>query len=188
MFQVYSAIFTTLDILRYICPYWGIFQQIQAYSEPMLIMAYSEAQTCLTSFWHVVQLLLKSHLGISEPYLGRFMHIQNFRLFRHVMFHAYSGKLTKVHSLLQLQRNIFLHLDIFQQIQAYSRSLHQFKPTLLRKSRSSFKSLEHFFIFASKVDIQQFALHDSIIVITIAIITTSTHVTTPLTPTTQARQ
>ena len=103
------------------------------------------------------------------------------------MFHAYSGKLTKLHSLLQLQRNISPHLDILQQIQAYSRSLHQFKPTLFRKSGSSFKSLEHFFIFVSKVNIQQFALHDSIIVITITIITTSTHVSTLLTPTTQTK-
>ena len=48
---------------------------------------------------------------------------------------------------------------------------------LLLESGSSFKSLLHFFIFASKVDIQHFALQDSISIMTI----TSIDVTTPLT-------
>ena len=78
MFQAYSAIFTALDILRHICPHQGIFQQIQAYSEswhsqaysyilkhiqnPGFIHAYSEPQTYLAKFRHVIQKLLESKL------------------------------------------------------------------------------------------------------------------------------
>ena len=47
MFQAYSAIFTTLDILKHICPHSGIFRKIQAYQNPgkvrnIYIKAYSE--------------------------------------------------------------------------------------------------------------------------------------------------
>ena len=46
MFQAYSVIFTTLDILKHICPHLGMFWQIQAYSKSwqsfMYIKAYSE--------------------------------------------------------------------------------------------------------------------------------------------------
>ena len=33
----------------------------------------------------------------SEPYASRFRHINNSGSFRHVMFHVYSGKFTKLH-------------------------------------------------------------------------------------------
>ena len=80
----------------------------------------------------------------SERYLGRLMHIQSPSLLRHLMFHANSGIFPKLHIL----RNMCPHLDMFQEIQIYSGSLHyrpkQCEPTpahLLFKSGSSFKSL-----------------------------------------------
>ena len=134
-----------LDILNYICQHSGIFRQIQTYSESWhsqtyscilkhiqnswFIQTYSEPQTYLVSFRHVIQVLLKSNLCYSELYLGKFRYIQNFGLFSHV----YSGIFTKLHSWLHLSRNTFPHSGIFQQIQAYSGSLHyrskQCKPT-----------------------------------------------------------
>ena len=41
--------------------------------------------------------------------------------------------------------------------------------------------MEHFFIFVSKIDIQHFAVQDSISIISLMIIITYHHVTTPLT-------
>ena len=74
MFQAYSAIFATLDILRHICPHLGIFWQIQAYLESChsqtylcilrhiqnswFIQAYSEPYAYLVSSRHVIQVLL----------------------------------------------------------------------------------------------------------------------------------
>ena len=104
-------------------------------------------------------------------YLGRFSHIQNFVLFRYLMPHAYSGIFTKLHSQLNLSTNICPHSAIFQQIQGYSVTLHcrskQCKPTPALHVRFFFQVtiqiyLEHFFIFASRVDIQYFALLDNV--------------------------
>ena len=110
LFQVaYSVIFTTLDIFMPIFPHSGIFWLIQVYSEswhnqtyscifrhiqnPWLIQIYSELLTYLANFRHYSR---ASH-AYSEPYLSRFRHMQNSGLFRHVMFHAYSGIFTKSH-------------------------------------------------------------------------------------------
>ena len=154
-----SVIFSyiMLDILRCICLHSGIFWQIQGYSEywhsqtclcilrhiqnPWLIQPYSEPLTYLDSFRHYSRAI---HT-YSEPCLSRFRYIQNSGLFRHVMFHVYSGVVTK----LQVLRHI-CHIGI----QAYSGSWHyrlsNVKQHLLFKSGSSFKSFGTFFHFCLK--------------------------------------
>ena len=149
MFQAYSAIFTTLDIIRLIYPHSDIFWEIQnqhlvdlEYLEPM---AYSGILRTVNIFSQ----FQASYSGITQEqfimyvlnYSGRFRHIQNSCLFRHVMFHAYSGAFTK----LRLSRNICPHSGMHQQILACQdpciigpNSVNQH---LLFKSGSSFKSL-----------------------------------------------
>ena len=119
MVWTYSVIFTTLDIFRPICPHFGIFRTIQAYSEswhsqtysfilrhiqnPWLIQKYSDSLTYLASSRHYSRAI---H-AYSEPYFSRFRHIKNSGLFRHVMFHAYTGIFTKLHIL----KHIYQHWD-----------------------------------------------------------------------------
>ena len=61
-----------------------------------LTQAYLEPQTYLASFRHVIENHSRAIYAYSEPYLGRFRHIYNACLFRHVMFHAYSGILSNL--------------------------------------------------------------------------------------------
>ena len=105
MFQAYSAIFTTLDTLRHIHPNSGIFQHSfeswhsQTYScilrhiqNTRLIQEYSEPLTYLACFRHYSRAI---H-AYSEAFLSRFRHIQNYGLFRYVMFHRYFRQINKV--------------------------------------------------------------------------------------------
>ena len=104
MFQAYSVIFTTFDILKPIFPHLGIFRMIQAQlSLFMYIKAYSEPMA-YSGIFRIAdifsQFQTKAIHAYSEPYLSRFRHTYNTSgLFRHVMFHAYSGIFTKLHIL-----------------------------------------------------------------------------------------
>ena len=107
----------------------------KAYSESM---AYSVSGTLFRYYSRAIY-------AYSEPYLGRFRHIYNFGLFRHVMFHAYSGRFTKLH-FDYTYRGIFAHIWV-----CFSRFRHIQDPCitgpnsvnqhLLLKSGSFFKSL-----------------------------------------------
>ena len=149
MFQAYLAIFTTLDIIRFIYPHSDIFCEIQnqnlADLECLEPMAYSGILRTVNIFSQ----FQASYSEITQEQFimyvlncsGRFRHIQNSCLFRHVMFHAYSGAFTK----LRLSRNICPHSGMHQQILACQdpciigpNSVNQH---LLFKSGSSFKSL-----------------------------------------------
>ena len=142
-----------LDILRYIWPHPSMFWFIQGYSEPcdsqtclcilrciqnqQFIQPYSELLTYLVSFRHYSRAI---H-AYSEHYLNRLRHIQNSGLFRHVMFHAYSGTFTKLH----VSRHICPHLDsgMFRILALPLQGMQgsNVKQHLLFKSSSFFKSL-----------------------------------------------
>ena len=105
------------------------------------------------------------------------------------MFHV-SGIFTKLH----LSRNICLHSGIFQQIQAYSGSLHYQSKQYIPAPNLHCSNLHEtffFFIFVSKVDIQHFFHHYSFLIITITVTTTchpcqyATHATVTIMPSTQ---
>ena len=122
---------------------------------PRLIQTFSEQQIYLVSFMHVIRYSRAIYV-CSEPYLGRFKHIQNPGLFRHVMFYVYSGVLTKLH----ISRNICPHSGIFQQFM-HIQNLCITGPTCVNQHLlfilgSSFKSLFNsilnifYFCFKSK--------------------------------------
>ena len=153
MFQVYSTIFTMLEIFRFMCPHSGMFRQIQAYLESWQNQTYScilrhiqsprHIQNHRHSFRHVILFrdYSRAIYAYSEPYLGRFRYIQIPDLFRHIMFHSHSRICTKLH----LSRNICPHSGIFQQIRhiqdACITGPNSVNQHLLLKSSSSFKSL-----------------------------------------------
>ena len=139
MFQAYSAIFITLNILWHVCPHSNIFRQIQAYSES----SYSQTYSCILGhFENLIQALFRDYsratYAYSESYIGRFRHIQNSGMFRHVMFHTYSGIFTKLHKL----RHTWTYFSRFRYIQDSGiSSSNNINQHLRVKSGSSFKSL-----------------------------------------------
>ena len=141
MFQAYFVIFTTLfkHIVAYLSSF-GIFWQIQAYLESWHSQTYSYVLSHIQNRRHIQlvsrTLLMKSNLCIAEPYLGRFRHIQNPGLFRHVMFHAYSSIFTKIH----ICTHTCLHIEVYIQDPDIIGS-NNVNPHLLFKSGSFVKSL-----------------------------------------------
>ena len=113
MFQAYSVIFTTFDILKPIFPHLGIFRMIQAQLDLfMYIKAYSEPMAYSGIFRTAdifSQFQTRAIHAYSEPYLSRFRHIYNSGSFRVVLLHAYSGIFIKLHIL----RHIFPHWDSY---------------------------------------------------------------------------
>ena len=83
---------------------WDIFIYIKTHSEHMAYSGIFETIDIFSQFRYS-----RAIYAYSEPYFGRFRHIQNFGLFKHVMFHAYSGIFTKLQSWLHLSRNICPH-------------------------------------------------------------------------------
>ena len=140
MFQAYSAILTTLNMLRLICPYqvyFGRFRHIQNPGILVQLEIFMYITVCSEPYSGLIQVLRKSN-AYSESYLGRFRHIQNSAFFRHVMFLAYSGIFTKLHK----SRHIWVYFNRFRYIRdseiTGSNSINQH---LHVKSGSSFKSL-----------------------------------------------
>ena len=116
MFQAYSVIFTTFDIVKPIFPHLGIFRMIQAQLDLfMYIKAYSEPMAYSGIFRTAdifSQFQTRAIHAYSEPYLSRFRHIyNNSGLFRHVMFHAfrYIHKVTHIGAYLSTYIEIHHH-------------------------------------------------------------------------------
>ena len=107
MFQTYSAIFTTLNILIHFCPHedcFGRFRNIQIPGTVRHMLRHIQEPMAYSGIFGTLFRQIQAYL---EP-----------QLIREVMFHAYSGIYTK----LNISRHICPHSDILQQIQEYSGS------------------------------------------------------------------
>ena len=68
-----------------------IFMYIKAYSEPIVSSGiFRNVDNIKSVLGRLFIYYSRAIYAYPEPYLGRFRYIQNFGLFRHVMFHAYS--------------------------------------------------------------------------------------------------
>ena len=142
MFQAYSAIFTTLNILRHICAHQVYFDRFRHIQDPGILVQFEifmYIKTCSEPYSGLIQVLRKRNwciywilFRLTQAY------IQNSGLFRHIMFLAYSGIFTKLHK----SRHIWVYFSRFRYIQdpdiTSSNNVNQY---LCVKSCSSFKSL-----------------------------------------------
>ena len=115
-----------MPIFGYISADSSIFRILAQVDTFMYIKAYSERRA-YSGILRTVDQFSQFHARYSgaihvdsEPYLGRFMHISNPELFRHVMFYSYSDIFTKLH----ISKHVCPHSGIFQHNQEYTGSWH----------------------------------------------------------------
>ena len=171
MFQAYSAIFTTLDILSHIFPHSGIFLQNQRQSES----GHHQKYSCILRYIQSLSLIQAYSYLAGLRYYSRAIHanferyLSRFRYLWLIQARNISRIFTHIHKVTHIEACLpTLRLRHIKDPRITSSS--NVKQCLLFKSGSSFKPLFlhfHFLIFVSKVNVEHFFLQDSISVIKI---------------------
>ena len=124
MFLAYSSIFTTLDILKHICPHLDMFWQIQAYSDSWHSLTYSCILKHIKNPWLIQA--YSEPLTVSDTTQVQFMHILNLNWADSDIFRTltYLGSKCFTHIQAYSQTYTYRGILAYIEIKAYSESWH----------------------------------------------------------------